>query len=190
MVKIAIIIGSVRPNRVGPAVAEWFYETVKDTKDVAFDVIDLKDVNLPLLDEPMPPMMGQYANEHTKKWSETIKQYDGYVLVASEYNHGYSASLKNALDYLYAEWNKKPVAFVSYGVAGGLRAVEQLRTVVINLDMVPINPQLWVNIFAGGLDKDGKVIAEAVQGSASPEQFVESLAWWARALKTAREKAD
>lgn len=187
MLKIAVIIGSVRPNRVGPAVAEWFYETVKDTKDVAFDVIDLKDVDLPLLDELVPPMMGQYANDHTKKWAETIKQYDGYVLVVSEYNHGYAASLKNALDYLYAEWNKKPVAFVSYGVTGGLRAVEQLRTVVINLEMVPLNAQLWVNIFGGGLDESGKVVSSAVQGSVKPEQFVESLKWWAKALKNARE---
>jgi NAD(P)H-dependent FMN reductase len=186
MLKIAIIVGSVRPNRVGPAVAEWFHETVKDNKDVQFDIVDLKDANLPLLDEPMPAMMGQYANEHTKRWAETIDKYDGYVLVVSEYNHGYSASLKNALDYLYAEWNKKPVAFLSYGVSGGLRAVEQLRTVVINLDMVPLNAQLWVNIYSGGLSEAGKVVPEAVQGG-GVDKFVADLTWWAKALKTARQ---
>lgn len=186
MLNIAIIIGSVRPNRVGPAVAEWFHGAVKDTKDVNFDVIDLKEVNLPMLDEGMPAMMGQYANDHTKKWSETIKKYDGYVLVVSEYNHGYAASLKNALDYLYAEWNKKPVAFVSYGASGGMRAVQQLRTVVINLGMAPLSAHLWINLYSGGLDKDGKVVPEAVQGG-STEKFVAELIWWAQALKTARE---
>lgn len=189
MLNIAIIIGSVRPNRVGPAVAEWFHETVKDTKDVNFDVIDLKEVDLPLLDEPMPPMMGQYANDHTKQWAETIKKYDGYVLVVSEYNHGYSANLKNALDYLYAEWNKKPVAFVSYGVVGGIRAVEQLRTIVVNLDMVPLNAHVWVNIFGGGLDKDGKVVPEAVQGNGGVDALVADLVWWGNALKTARKNS-
>src|SRR6478672_5772183 len=123
MIKIAIIIGSTRPGRNGEAVGKWVYEVAQKRRDAEFELVDIKDFNLPLLDEPMPPIMGQYRHDHTKRWSEKIASFDGYVFVTPEYNHGTSGALKNAIDFIYAEWNNKAAAFVSYGSVGGTRAV-------------------------------------------------------------------
>src|ERR1051325_8788011 len=115
MLKIAVIIGSTRPGRVGESVAKWVYELAKKRTDAEFELVDIADYNLPLLDEPVPPSMGQYSHEHTKKWAAKIASFDAYVFVTPEYNHGISGALKNALDYLYREWNNKVAGFVSYG---------------------------------------------------------------------------
>lgn len=123
MLKIAIIIGSTRPGRNGEAVAKWVYEIAQKRTDAEFELVDIKDFNLPLLDEPVPPSMGQYSKPHTKKWAAKIGSFDGYVFVAPEYNHGISGALKNAIDFLFAEWNNKAAGFVSYGSVGGVRAV-------------------------------------------------------------------
>src|SRR5258705_8968517 len=127
MIKIAIIVGSTRPGRNGEAVAKWVYEAAKNRSDAEFELVDIKDFNLPLLDEPVPPSLGQYSMPHTKVWAAKIDGFDGYVFVTPEYNHGISGALKNAIDFLFAEWNNKAAGFVSYGGAGGARAVEQLR---------------------------------------------------------------
>src|SRR6266513_526783 len=120
MLKVAIILGSTRPNRNGEAVAKWVYELSKNRDDAEFQLIDLRDFDLPLLDEPMPPSMGQYAKSHTLKWAETIASFDAYVFVTPEYNHSTSGALKNAIDSLYREWNNTAAGFVSYGGAGGV----------------------------------------------------------------------
>lgn len=147
MLRIAIIIGSVRPQRRGPVVADWVYERAIARRDAAYELIDLADHPLPLLDEPIQPAKGQYANDHTRAWSRVIDSFDGYVFVTPEYNHAPPASLKNAIDYLYAEWNDKAATYVGYGAFGAIRAVEQLRLVTVGVDMVPTRAQVAVSAF-------------------------------------------
>ena len=129
--KIAVILGSTRPGRNGRAVAEWVLERAKSRPDADYELIDLLDYPLPHLDEPIPPSRGHYTGDHTKDWAATIAAYDGYVFVTPEYNHSIPGVLKNAIDYIYAEWNNKAAGFVSYGTVGGVRAVEQDRKSVV-----------------------------------------------------------
>ncbi|AEW98605.1 NADPH-dependent FMN reductase [Streptantibioticus cattleyicolor] len=147
MTRIGIILGSTRPNRVGEQVAAWAYAMASRRADAQFELVDLRDHPLPLLDEPLPPSLGQYHNEHTKRWSAKIASFDGYVIVTPEYNHGIPGALKNAIDYLYREWNNKAVGFVSYGSVGGTRAVEQLRLVAGELQMADVRQQVTLSMF-------------------------------------------
>ncbi|MER5936771.1 NAD(P)H-dependent oxidoreductase [Streptomyces sp. NPDC001928] len=147
MPTIGIILGSTRPNRVGDQVARWVLEHASRRTDAGFELLDLRDHPLPHLDEPMPPSFGQYQNEHTRRWAETIAAYDGFVIVTPEYNHGVPGVLKNALDYLYAEWNNKALGLVSYGVAGGARSTEQLRLVAAELQMADVRQQVTLSLF-------------------------------------------
>ena len=119
MTRIGIILGSTRPNRNGEQVATWVYDIASRRSDADFELVDLRDYPLPHLDEPLPPAMGQYQGEHTKAWSDKIASFDGFVMVTPEYNHSTSGVLKNAIDYLFAEWNNKAVGSVSYGGVGG-----------------------------------------------------------------------
>lgn len=146
MVRIGIILGSTRPNRNGEQVAKWVYEIASDRTDAEFELIDLLDYPLPHLDEPLSPSFGQYQNDHTKKWAEKIASFDGYVMVTPEYNHSTSGVLKNAIDYLYAEWNNKAVGFVSYGGVGGARAAEHLRLICSELQMADVRQQVAISI--------------------------------------------
>ena len=114
MVKVAIIVGSTRPGRKADAVAKWVLEHARKRADAQFEIVDIKDFKLPLLDEPVPPSQGKYSQPHTKAWAEKIASFDAYVFVTPEYNHGTSASLKNAIDFIYGEWNNKAAGFVSY----------------------------------------------------------------------------
>src|ERR1700731_75183 len=141
MLKIAVIIGSTRPGRNGEAVAKWVYEIAQKRADAGFELVDIKDFNLPLLDEPVPPMMGQYSKPHTKAWAAKIGSFDGYVFVTPEYNHSISAAIKNAIDFLFAEWNNKAAGFVSYGGASGARAAEPLGPVVAGVRMGTVGNQ-------------------------------------------------
>jgi NAD(P)H-dependent FMN reductase len=136
--RIGIILGSTRPNRNGEQVAKWVYDIASRRGDAEFDLVDLRDYPLPHLDEPLPPSLGQYQQAHTREWAETIASFDGFVIVTPEYNHGTSGVLKNAIDYVYAEWNNKAVGFVSYGAVGGARAVEHLRLVAGELQMADV----------------------------------------------------
>lgn len=138
---IAVILGSTRPGRNGKAVADWVIAQAAD-RDANYDLIDLADHPLPLLDEPVPPSAGQYSAEHTKRWAAAIAPYDGYVFITPEYNHSTSGALKNALDYLYAEWNDKAAAFVGYGSLGGGRAIEHLRAIAGELQLADVRTQL------------------------------------------------
>jgi NAD(P)H-dependent FMN reductase len=124
MIKIAVIIGSTRPNRNGEAVAKWVYQITQKRSDAEFELLYIKDFDLPLLDEPVPPSLGQYSKHHTKVWVAKIDSFDAYVFVTPEYNHGTSGAFKNAIDFLFAEWNNKAAGFVSYGGAGGARAAK------------------------------------------------------------------
>ena len=139
MPNLTIIIGSTRPGRAGAPIAQWFAARAKDHGGFDVNVVDLADVDLPLLDEPNHPRLRQYTRQHTKDWSAIIDAADAFVFVTPEYNYGYPASLKNAIDYLHHEWQHKPVGFVSYGgVAAGTRAVQQLKQVLTTLKMVPL----------------------------------------------------
>jgi NAD(P)H-dependent FMN reductase len=146
MTRIGIILGSTRPNRNGEQVARWVLDVASRRTDAEFELIDLRDYPLPHLDEPIPPSMGQYQQEHTRQWASTIAALDGFVIVTPEYNHGTSGVLKNALDYLYAEWNNKAVGFVSYGSVGGARAVEHLRLVAGELQMADVRQQVALSL--------------------------------------------
>ncbi|MFJ8208243.1 NADPH-dependent FMN reductase [Streptomyces sp. NPDC096033] len=143
---IGIILGSTRPNRVGDQVAKWVLDHAARRTDARFELLDLRDHALPHLDEPMPPSFGQYQNEHTRRWADTIGAYDGFVIVTPEYNHGIPGVLKNALDYLYAEWNNKALGLVSYGATGGVRSAEHLRLVAAELQMADVRQQVTLSL--------------------------------------------
>jgi len=146
MTKIGIILGSTRPGRNGEQVAKWVYDIASKRSDAQFELVDLLDYPLPHYDEPRSPQSGQYEHDHTKQWSEKIASFDGYVMVTPEYNHSTSGVLKNAIDYLYTEWNNKAVGFVSYGGVGGARAAEHLRLIVGELQMADVRQQVALSL--------------------------------------------
>ncbi|MFJ5220828.1 NADPH-dependent FMN reductase [Streptomyces sp. NPDC088354] len=146
MTKIAIILGSTRPGRNGAAVADWVLDVAKQRSDAEFELVDLALYPLPLLDEALPPSLGQYQNAHTKAWASKIAEFDGFVFVTPEYNHSTTGALKNALDYLYAEWNNKAAGFVSYGSGGGTRAVEHLRLIASELQIATVRAQVALSL--------------------------------------------
>jgi len=146
MLKIGIITGSTRPNRKSPDVAKWVLEIAKKRRDAEYELVDIKDFELPLLDEPMPPSLGQYQQPHTKRWAAKIAALDAFVFVSPEYNHGIPAALKNAIDFLFAEWSDKAAGFVSYGAAGGSRAVEHLRLVLAEVHVATVRAQVLLSM--------------------------------------------
>ncbi|GAA0969474.1 NAD(P)H-dependent oxidoreductase [Acrocarpospora macrocephala] len=147
MTRIAIIVGSVRPGRYSRVVADWVLAQAEGRQDAKFEIVDLIDHPLPHLDEPVPASGGRYDNEHTKAWSEVIGGFDGFVFVTPEYNHSTTGVLKNAIDFLYAEWNNKAAGFVSYGVAGGVRAVEHLRLVAAEVQLATTRSQVALSFY-------------------------------------------
>jgi len=146
MLKIGIITGSTRPNRKSPEVAKWVLETARKRNDADYELVDIKDFELPLLDEPMPPAMGNYQQPHTKRWAAKVASLDAFVFVSPEYNHGIPAALKNAIDFLFAEWKHKAAGFVSYGGIGGARAVEQLRLVLAEVHVATVRAQVLLSL--------------------------------------------
>jgi NAD(P)H-dependent FMN reductase len=173
---LAIVIGSTRPGRVGPKFAEWFRE--RAVAHGAFDVelIDLAQVNLPLLDEPNHPRLHQYVHQHTIEWSQTVERVDAFVFVTPEYNFGYNAALKNAIDYLSGEWANKAIGFVSYGgVAAGTRAVQQLKQVLTALKMVTVAESVNIPFFTQFIDEAGHVRASEVMTRAADAMLDELL---------------
>lgn len=185
MIKIGVIIGSVRDVRVGRTIAEWALEQLPKNDEVEYEIIDLKEWDLPILNEPKSPALGEYEHESTKQWSAKISEFDGYIFVTSEYNHGYSASMKNAIDTLFHEWAHKPAGFVGYGGMGGARAVEQLALVTARTGMVAItsNTLNVIDVWSA-IDEQGKVKPEFIRGNV--QAFSDNLLWWAKATKTAR----
>jgi NAD(P)H-dependent FMN reductase len=146
MLKLGIIVGSTRPGRKAEAVARWVHEIARKRTDAEFEVVDIQDFNLPLLDEPVPPSMGQYSKAHTKAWATKIDSFDAFVFVTPEYNHGTSGALKNAIDFLFAEWNNKAAGFVGYGSVGGVRAVEHLRLVMAEVQIATVRNQVALSL--------------------------------------------
>ena len=145
--RIAILVGSTRPGRRGADVAAWVLEAARHRTDARYEVVDLADHPLPHLDEPLPPIMGAHAGQHTRDWAATIARYDGFVVVTPEYNHSIPGVLKNAIDYLYAEWNHKVAGVVSYGADGGARAATHLRQVFGELQVAVVRQHVAISLY-------------------------------------------
>jgi NAD(P)H-dependent FMN reductase len=188
MLKIAIILGSTRPGRNGEAVAQWVYNIAKKQRssDVEFEYVDIKDFNLPLLDEPIPPSQGQYSKDHTKAWSAKIGSFDAFIFVTAEYNHGIPGALKNAIDFLYREWNNKAAGFVSYGSAGGVRSVEHLRLVMAELQVATVRAQVTLSLFTDF--ENFSEFKPAAYHENSFNAMLDQLIAWGSALKALRTK--
>ncbi len=184
MAKIAIIIGSTRPGRNGETVAKWVYEQAKKRSDAEFEIVDIADYNLPLLDEAVPPSAHQYSQAHTLAWAKKIAEFDGFVFVTPEYNHSTSGALKNALDFIYAEWNNKAAGFVSYGTAGGARAVEQLRQIMAEIQIADVRAQVMFSLFTDFVNFSE--FKPDPRHEAEVTTMLDQLIPWANALKTVR----
>ncbi|MEK6974027.1 MAG: NAD(P)H-dependent oxidoreductase [Nanoarchaeota archaeon] len=185
---IKIILGSTREGRLGERVSKFVNSVTQKRKNIIFDFIDLKDWNIPFLNDKNPPGMGIYSNDIVKKWAKKIDEGDAYIIITPEYNRGYPAVLKNVLDVIYKEWNNKPVAFVSYGGSvGGSRAVEQLRQVAIELQMAPIREGVHIAMIWEAFDQNNELKNKQVYEQ-RVESMLDQLFWWANALKEARSK--
>ncbi len=187
-VNIAVIVSTTRPTRVGRQVADWFMGKISDKPGVQFDLIDLKDENLPFLSEPKSPSSQEYQQASTKQWSKKVKSYDGFIFITAEYNNSIPAPLKNALDTVYHEWDRKPAAFVGYGSYGAARALEHLGNITSKMGMVPLN-KTPVGIIKNwdAIKPDGTVDESLVMGNI--DGMIDNLLWWANALKAAKNKA-
>lgn len=187
MTTIGIILGSTRPGRNGEAVARWVQELASQRTDATFELVDIADFDLPLLDEPVPAAMGQYSQPHTKAWAAKVASLDGFVFVTPEYNHGTSAALKNAIDFLYAEWNNKAAGFVSYGSAGGVRAVENLRLIMAELQIADVRGQVGFSLATDF--ENYSTFAPADAHADTLTGMLDQLVAWTEAMNTVRAAA-
>jgi NAD(P)H-dependent FMN reductase len=189
MPTLQIVIASTRPVRVGPAVAAWIRDRAVAHGGFDVELIDLAEVNLPMLDEPQHPRLGQYVGQHTKDWSASVARSDAFIFVLPEYNHGYTAPIKNAIDFLNAEWRYKPVGFVSYGgVAAGTRAMQMLKPVLIVLKMVPLAEAVNIPFVQQFIDGQGVFQASEILAAAATD-MLDELVRWTAALATMRQPA-
>lgn len=186
MLRVAIILGSLRPGRRGEPVAKSVYEIATKRSDAEFELVDVKDFNLPHLDEPMPPSLGQYMQPHTLAWAAKIDSFDAYVFVTPEYNHSTSGALKNAIDFLYREWNNKVAGFVSYGSVGGARAVEHLRLVMAELSVATVRAQVALSLFTDF--ENFSVFQPGARQERAVNTMLDQVIGWGAALKLYREK--
>lgn len=191
MIKIALIVGSTRPQRFADVPARWIAQGAATRPDIKLETLDLRDYALPFFQEPMSPMMsnGIFTEPAAEAWRKKIGEYDGFIATVAEYNHGPTAVLKNALDSAFHEWNRKPIAFVGYGGAGGVRAIEQLRGVAVELQMAPIKAEVNIGMepFLGML-MQGKTPDDFDYLVKARDTMFDQLAWWGNALKAAREQ--
>lgn len=184
--RLLIVIASTRPGRVGLPVGTWFREQAESHGEFDLDVVDLAELDLPLMDEPNHPRLGQYTREHTKAWSRRVDAADAVVFVMPEYNHGYTAPLKNAIDYLAREWRFKPAGFVSYGgVSGGIRAVQGLKPVLAVLKVVPLPEAVVLPFVHRLLDEEGRLRPDEATADAA-RTMLDELARWVAALRPLR----
>jgi len=185
MLRIGVILGSTRPGRLGEQVADWVMERVEDRTDAQYELIDLIDHPLPHLDEPVPPSMGRYKHDHTRQWAEVIDGFDGFVVVTPEYNHSIPGVLKNAFDYLYAEWNNKAIGFVSYGSAGGVRAVEHLRLIAGELQLADV--RVAVSLPFAAEFENHKTFSPSEGAASALDAMLEQLLPWTRSMQQLRQ---
>lgn len=184
MTSIAIVVGSTRPGRYSRAVADWVFEHASRRGDAKFEVVDLADHVLPHLDEPVPASGGQYAHEHTRRWAAVVDRFDGFVFVTPEYNHSVPGVLKNSIDYLYAEWNNKAAGFVSYGVTGGVRAVEHLRLVAAEVQLATVRSQVALSLYTDY--ENFQVLAPQAHHRPLLDDLFDQVVSWSAALSTVR----
>src|ERR1700704_6453740 len=184
MLKIAIITGSTRPGRKSEAVARWVYDIAKKRSDASFEVVDIAAFDLPLLDEAVPPIMNQYAKPHTKAWAAKIAPFDPFVFVTPEYNHSIPGALKNAIDYLFREWNDKAAGFVGYGGMSGARAVEQLRLIMGEIKIADVRAQVGLSLFTDF--ENFSTFKPAPHQEATVSAMLEDLIPWGCALQAMR----
>lgn len=183
--KVAIVVGSTRPGRKAGAVARWVHGVAARRGDATFEVVDIAEYALPHLDEPVPPLAGQYTQPHTHKWAAKLGSFDAYVFVTPEYNHSTSGALKNAIDFLFAEWNDKAAGFVSYGVDGGVRAVEHLRLILGELKVADVRSAVTLSVFDDFRDHTEFTPGPGHQENATA--MLDELLAWGTALKALRE---
>jgi NAD(P)H-dependent FMN reductase len=184
MLKVAIIIGSTRPGRKAEAVARWVRGIAAKRSDASFEVVDIADFGLPLLDEALPPSLGQYTQPHTKAWAAKIATFDAFVFVTPEYNHATSGALKNAIDFLFREWNDKAAAFVGYGSVGGTRAVENLRLIMGELKVADVRAQVALSLFTDF--ENFSTFKPGAHQEPTVNAMLDDLIPWARALQAMR----
>ncbi|NOU94322.1 NADPH-dependent FMN reductase [Paenibacillus sp. LMG 31456] len=185
MLKIAIIIGSTRPGRRGEAIARWVHQIAQKRSDAVYELVDIADFNLPLYDEPNPPVLGKYTKQHTLAWSEAIKSFDGYIFVTPEYNHAISGALKNAIDFLFNEWKDKAAGIVSYGGGtGGARAAENLRLILGELHIADVRAQVTLSIFTDF--ENYSILKPAPRQEATANTMFDQVIAWSGALKSLR----
>ncbi len=187
---LTLLVGSTRPNRFGPTIAQWIEKIAQEEAaslgGFQVKVVDLEQLNLPFLDEAKPAGYRDYAHQHTKEWSALVDGSDGFIFVSPEYNHSYGAALKNALDYVFYEWNYKPLGLATYGgAAGGSRAAEHLRAIAGELKMFDLREQVMIPNYWSQLEKDGSFKPTDEQ-TKSVRALVRELAFWMEHLKTAR----
>lgn len=189
--RLKIILGSTRPGRFSDKAGAWILAEAEKQAGLQAEILDLRDYPMPFFNEPISPgyKTEPYAQEAVARWTQKIAEADGCIIVSPEYNRGYSAVLKNALDYVYQEWNSKPVAFVAYGSVGGARAVEQLRQVAVELQMAPIREAVHIQAPWMLVDEKGELKSGALDPYAPGAQsMLTQLAWWAQALKDGRAR--
>jgi NAD(P)H-dependent FMN reductase len=186
---LRIIIGSTRPGRVGPAVADWIAERAREHGGFDVQVTDLAELNLPILDEPNHPRLRQYVHQHTKDWSELVEGSDAFIFVTPEYNYGFNAALKNAIDYVFNEWHGKAAGIVSYGgIAAGTRATQMLKQVLTALKIMPVPESVNIPFVRSHLDEDGRLKPnEAMEASATA--MLDEVLRWTQAMHPLRAGA-
>ena len=187
MLKIAIITGSTRPGRKSEAVAHWVYDIAAKRNDASFEVVDIAAFDLPLLDEAVPPIMNQYAKPHTKAWAAKIATFDAFVFVTPEYNHSTSGALKNAIDFLYREWNDKAAGFVGYGGAGGARAIEHLRLIMGEVKVADVRAQVALSMFTDF--ENFSTLKPSPHQEAAVNAMLNDLVAWGQALRAMRTRS-
>jgi NAD(P)H-dependent FMN reductase len=186
--RIGIVIGSTREGRFGEKPAHWIHEIAQKRTDLSFELIDLRDHPLPFFNEPLSPAWAPVKNEAAQRWADKLASVDGLIVVTPEYNHGPSAVLKNAFDYAYKEFIRKPIGFVGYGGVGAARAIEQLRLVATELQMAPVRNAVHIGMVEFmGIWKQGKTFDDFPHLAQSANGLLDDMAWWTKALKTARE---
>lgn len=187
MTKIGIILGSTRPGRNGEQVAKWVYDVASKRTDAEYELVDLLDYKLPHLDEALPAAANQYSQVHTLAWADKIAEFDGFIFVTPEYNHSTSGALKNAIDFLFKEWNNKAVGFVSYGAQGGTRAVEHLRLIAGELMLADVRAQLA--LFLGSDFENFSVFKPTERHEQVLNTVLDQTVAWSDALAHLREPA-